>query len=207
MKQYAFFFDSNACSGCKTCQIACRDKHDLPARVQWRRVYEVAGGSWKQDAKGNWKPEIVAYNLSMSCNHCEDAICVASCPTKALQKRQDGIVFIDPEKCMGCRYCEWACPYGAPQYNKTKGIMTKCDFCLDYLEQGKDPSCVASCPMRVLEFGEAEELFEKYGREHVYPMPDFRKTKPAFAVKKQARYNDHESKSFEIINREEINHA
>ena len=207
MKQYAFYFDSNACSGCKTCQVACRDKHDLPAGLQWRRVYEIAGGSWKQDVKGNWKPGIVAYNLSMSCNHCEDAICVSACPTKALQKRPDGIVFIDAEKCMGCRYCEWACPYGAPQYDENKGVMTKCDFCMDYLEQGKEPSCVASCPMRVLDFGEAEVLLKKYSREHVYPMPDFHKTKPAFAVKKHARYNDQESKSFEIINREEINHA
>ena len=202
-KQFAFYFDSSACSGCKTCQVACKDKNDLPKGVRWRRVYEITGGNWKKDGNA-WISEVNSYHLSMSCNHCEDPICLKSCPTVAIVKREDGIVIIDPERCMGCRYCEWACPYDAVQYNEQTGQMTKCDLCFDYLEEGQPPSCVASCPMRVLDFGEKEELKQKYEKEeHIFPMPDSKICKPAFLIKghKDAKQENYELK---ITNREEV---
>ncbi|MCF8233777.1 MAG: dimethylsulfoxide reductase subunit B [Bacteroidales bacterium] len=206
MKQYAFFFDSNACSGCKACEMACRDKHDLDYGLRWRRVYEVTGGSWELKGK-TALPQLVAYNLSMSCNQCVDAPCVKVCPSSAMQKREDGIVFVDTDKCMGCKLCNWACPYDAPQYNEKEGVMTKCDFCRDYVDEGKVPSCVAACPMRVLEFGELEKLKEKHGYRSVFPMPVNSTAHPALVVKPHHSIGKIANFNPEIINQEEVKHA
>ena len=206
MKQYAFFFDSSACSGCKACEMACRDKHDLEKGIQWRRVYEVAGGEWKVENKVI-RQNLVAYYVSMSCNHCQHPVCVHACPTEAMQKNEEGIVFIDPDLCIGCKYCSWACPYDAPQYNYRTGLMTKCDFCMDYLRQGKAPSCVAACPMRVLDFGEFAALKRKYPAKHIYPLPDESLTQPAFAVKIHKSAERAEDSTLEIVNREEVGYG
>ncbi|MBC35110.1 MAG: dimethylsulfoxide reductase, chain B [Bacteroidetes bacterium] len=182
MKRLAFYFDSSACSGCKTCQMACKDKNDLPVGQLWRRVYEITGGDWKEEA-GVWKNDVFAYNLSMSCNHCENPVCVNNCPSNALQKREDGIVFIDQETCIGCKYCEMVCPYGAPQYDHQKKLMGKCDLCKDYIDQGLNPSCVDACPMRTLDFGEYDELVAKYGYStHIYPLPEDNYTQPSICI-------------------------
>lgn len=203
IKQYAFFFDANACSGCKACEMACRDKHNLYKGIRWRRVYEIAGGGWNIENKVMYH-NLVAYNLSMSCNHCADPACIHACPTKAMQKREDGIVFIDPDLCMGCKYCSWACPYDAPQYNYKTGLMTKCDFCMDYIDEGKPPSCVAACPMRVLDFGEMEELSKKYPDRHVYPLPEETLTRPALVVKNHTSAKNNAGIKLEIVNKEEV---
>ena len=146
-KQFAFYFDSASCSGCKTCQAACKDKYNLEVGILWRRIYEITGGDWKKEGHA-WRPNLFAYNVSISCNHCEDAICIKNCPTAAMHKRKDGIVHVDESKCIGCRYCEWACPFGAPQYDAERGVMSKCTLCSDYLEEDKLPVCVSACPMR-----------------------------------------------------------
>ena len=183
MSRLAFFFDSSTCSGCKTCQVACKDKNDLPVGQVWRRVYEVSGGGWKKSGPG-WTQDVFAYNLSVSCNHCEDPICAKNCPTRAIQKRDDGIVLIDQDSCIGCKYCAWACPYGALQFNPEKGVMGKCDLCADYVDQGKNPSCVDSCPMRALEFGDYEDLLRKYGEpSHIHPLPDPSITRPSIVIR------------------------
>ena len=163
MKQLAFYFDSSACSGCKTCQVACRDKHDLGKGMLWRRVYEVAGGEWKKEGEA-WVPDIYSYYVSMACNHCEEPSCMTACPNGAIFKDGRGLVLIDGKRCMGCRYCEWTCPYGALFYDAARGVMTKCTMCADYIEQGKPPACVSACPMRVLEAGDLEEMRENLRR-------------------------------------------
>jgi anaerobic dimethyl sulfoxide reductase subunit B (iron-sulfur subunit) len=183
MTRLAFFFDSSTCSGCKTCQMACKDKNNLPVGQVWRRVYEVTGGGWKK-AGASWTQDVFAYNLSVSCNHCEDPICSRNCPTKAIRKREDGIVLIDQGACIGCKYCAWACPYGALQFNPEKGVMGKCDLCVDYIDQGKNPSCVDACPMRALDFGNYDELLQKYGEpSHIHPMPDPSITDPSIVIR------------------------
>jgi anaerobic dimethyl sulfoxide reductase subunit B (iron-sulfur subunit) len=151
---YAFTFDARFCSGCKACQAACKDKNNLPLGVLWRRVYEVAGGTWQKDGEV-WNNTVFAYNLSIACNHCIHPKCAGICPANAYVVRDDGIVILDIDKCIGCGYCSWACPYEAPQYNAEAGHMTKCNFCYDNLEQGLPPACVAACPMRVLDYGKA----------------------------------------------------
>ncbi|MBN1820603.1 MAG: dimethylsulfoxide reductase subunit B [Prolixibacteraceae bacterium] len=200
-KQMAFYFDSSACSGCKTCQVACKDKNDLPVGIRWRRVYEISGGGWEQEGD-TWVSKVSSYFLSLSCNHCANPVCLTSCPTEAIVKRDDGIVVIDPERCMGCRYCEWVCPYSALQFDKQKGQMTKCDFCFDYLEEGKQPSCVAACPMRALDFGEIEVLKGKYGDTiNIYPLPDPKICNPSLLI---TPHKNADADSYEIVNREEV---
>jgi len=202
--QYAFSFDSSACSGCKTCQMACKDKNNLPAGSFWRRVYEIAGGGWRKEGEA-WIPEIAAYNLSLSCQHCQEAPCLKGCPSGAITKREDGIVTIQAEKGLGCRYCEWTCPYGAPQFDAEAGVMTKCDFCLDLLEKGEPPACVASCPMRALDFGELEELKSRVGGvATVFPLPPEAETRPALLVKPHPSAARAGALSAFAANREEV---
>jgi anaerobic dimethyl sulfoxide reductase subunit B len=191
---YAFTFDASACTGCKACQVACKDKNNLPTGVLWRRVFEVSGGEWQQTGNA-WENSIFAYNLSIACNHCVHPKCAGVCPTDAYVQREDGVVYIDESKCMGCGYCAWACPYAVPQYNPELRHMTKCNFCFDELEQGKPPACVAACPMRVLDFvevsseqrpvnsGEYQGLWEKPASAHPFPLPAFSRTEPHLAIK------------------------
>jgi anaerobic dimethyl sulfoxide reductase subunit B (iron-sulfur subunit) len=126
--QYGFYIDSSRCTGCKTCELACKDYKDLTPDVSFRRIYEYAGGDWQED-NGVWHQNVFAYYLSIACNHCEDPACTKVCPSGAMHKREDGFVVVDEDVCIGCRYCHMACPYGAPQYNAAKGHMTKCDGC------------------------------------------------------------------------------
>ncbi len=206
MKRLAFYFDSRNCSGCKTCQIACKDKNNLAMGSLWRKVYEVSGGEWIQKDKA-WEPNIYAYNVSLSCNHCEDPICLKNCPTAAIVKRPDGIVTIDQDKCIGCKYCAWVCPYGAPQFDEEKGVMGKCDMCADYIDQGKNPTCVDSCPTRSLDFGEYEELSEKYKDVgNIYPLPDPEITKPSILIKPHKDAQMAKEMNPEVVNMEEIKH-
>jgi anaerobic dimethyl sulfoxide reductase subunit B (iron-sulfur subunit) len=204
VRQYAFAFDSSVCTGCKACQVACKDKHDLPVDILWRRVYEVAGGAWKKD-KGLWVPGVFSYYLSMACHHCEKPICGESCPTQAIYKRDDGIVMIETLACIGCRYCEWACPYGAIQFDPAGRVVTKCHFCYDLIGLGQPPACVAACPMRALDFGDLAELRRKYsGTREVFPLPEASLTEPAVIIKPHRDASRATKDTAEVANWEEI---
>jgi anaerobic dimethyl sulfoxide reductase subunit B (iron-sulfur subunit) len=242
---YAFTFDASSCSGCKACQVACKDKNNLPAGVLWRRVYEISGGSWtnvgarsSRPGRGEthpelddkpgvrepspypvWVTDVFAYNLSIACNHCVHPKCAGVCPTDAFVVREDGIVYIDTSKCIGCGYCNWACHYAAPQYNWEAGRMTKCNFCYDNIDAGLPPACVAACPMRVLDFisvtpvpqgegqGEASQsgvraLWELPATEHPFPLPKYSRTEPHLAIQPHAAMTNTLEKT--VSNREEI---
>ena len=185
-KQLGFHLDASACTACKACLIACKDRSDLPVGINYRKVYEFGGGEWVADAahKDLLIPSnLFAYSVSVSCMHCEKPICTEVCPVSAISKGKDGIVLIDQDKCIGCRYCEWACPYGAPQFNEDKGYMTKCDFCQDLQAKGQNPVCVDACPMRALEVGELDELQAKYGNlSAIEPLPTADLTAPSLVI-------------------------
>lgn len=185
-KQLGIHLDASACTACKACMIACKDRSDLPVGINWRRVYEYGGGEWIADAnhKDLMIPSnVFAYSVSVACMHCQKPICTEVCPVSAISKGEDGIVLIDKEKCIGCRYCEWACPYGAPQFNEEKGYMTKCDFCKDLQAKGQNPVCVDACPMRALEVGELSDLQAKYGNlSAIEPLPDADLTAPSLVI-------------------------
>jgi anaerobic dimethyl sulfoxide reductase subunit B (iron-sulfur subunit) len=126
---------------------------------------------------------VFSYYTSMACNHCQNPICSQVCPTTAMTVREDGTVFVDQDKCVGCRYCEWACPYSAPQFNPETGHMSKCDLCADYRAEGEDPACVAACPSRALGWGEIEQLRAEHGTQAgVEPLPDPSITRPNLVI-------------------------
>lgn len=175
MAQYAFYFNSDACTGCKACQVSCKETHHLAAGNLFRRVLNYQGGEWKQNDAGSYVPDgVFGYFISLSCNHCTRPACVANCATRAMQKDVDtGIVWIDPELCPGCKTCQVACPYDAPTFDEETGLMLKCDMCREELARDRQPICVAACPMRALDFGTREEMVEKYGEGdiEIEPLP------------------------------------
>lgn len=163
MKQKAFIFDLNRCTGCGACMIACsteaafgRDtgvnKDAVVKHVNWRQVYTFNESS---------HPELPLFHLSMSCNHCADPSCVKGCPASALTKDPEtGVVTVNPDHCIGCKYCTWTCPYDAPRFNENSGVVEKCDFCLHRLNEGEAPACVCACPTNALRFGDDETIDE-----------------------------------------------
>ena len=179
MTQYGFFIDQSRCIGCNTCSVACMQWHDIaPGAVKWMRVYQWEKGVF---------PETRLHILPVPCFHCEKPVCVNACPNKAIYKEEKyGAVLVDREKCTGTRKCWQACPYGSPQFEgDEKGQkMSKCNMCIDRLEQGAKPLCVASCSMRALEFGPMEELEKKYGNlRKLEDMPKDSITRPAVVFK------------------------
>lgn len=158
MTQYGFFIDLSRCIGCNSCVIACKQWHDIePGPAKWMRVYQWEKGAY---------PRIEVHTLPIMCLHCQNPVCADACPNKAIRKEEKyGAVLVDPAKCTGERECFAACPYGAPQYasDSPGEKMSKCNMCIDRLEQGLTPICVLSCSMRALEFGPLDELKKKYG--------------------------------------------
>ncbi len=148
--QLGFVHHNVDCIGCRACEIACKDKNGLPPGPRFRRVQYVEGGSY---------PAVYAYKVNTSCNHCAQPACLPTCPTGAIFKRKkDGIVDIDSTLCIGCRRCEAACPYGAPQFIPEFNIVSKCNLCVDEIEVGRKPYCVMACMMRVLDIGPIDKL-------------------------------------------------
>ena len=208
-KQMAFYFDASACTGCKACITACKDRSDLPVGINWRRVYEYGGGSWVPDPLNRQfliPNNVYSYAVSISCNHCQNAVCADICPAGALEKRdEDGLVLIDEDACIGCRYCEWACPYGAPQFDEENGVMTKCDGCADLVERGEEPYCAAACVMRALEFGDIEELRARHGEmASIEPLPDAAITMPCMVIKPHRHAQFSGEGTGRIFNLEEV---
>ena len=186
MKQLGFYLDQSRCSGCHTCAVACKDWNNIPAGpVRWRWVVSIEDGKYPY-------PRVV--NLTLSCLHCIQPACVAACPAGAITKRQeDGIVLVDPEKCLGkencAMLCKDACVYDAPQFGtEPNARMQKCDFCLERWAEGKKPVCVDACPLRALDAGPLAELKAKYGKvRKVAGFTYSTKIAPAIIFKPQTR--------------------
>jgi anaerobic dimethyl sulfoxide reductase subunit B (iron-sulfur subunit) len=153
--QYGFFVHIDRCIDCYACEVACKQWLGIKAGTAApRRVVEITSGKF---------PEVTRTFISLACMHCGDPACEAVCPTGAISKRaEDGVVVVDQDKCIGCHYCFFACPFGVPQYGDA-GTMEKCDFCLDRLAEGKEPACVATCPTQALHGGTLEELARHVG--------------------------------------------
>ena len=159
--QIGFYFDQTRCTGCFACAIACKDWHNIPAGpAKWMRIL------YQED--GKYPNPFVSY-LAVPCYHCANPPCVLACPAHAINKREsDGIVVVDPEKCLGNRECRTlclnACPWDAPQFGPEENArMQKCDLCLDRQIENKKPVCVEACPTRALDAGPLSELRARYG--------------------------------------------
>ncbi len=137
-QQYAFDVDLDACSGCKSCVAACHALNGLEEEESWRDVGLLHGGSQRLP---------VLQHVTTACHHCLDPACMHACPVEAYEKDPvTGIVRHLDDQCFGCRYCTLACPYEAPKYSRSKGIVRKCDMCSGRLAEGEAPACVQSCP-------------------------------------------------------------
>jgi anaerobic dimethyl sulfoxide reductase subunit B (iron-sulfur subunit) len=179
MTQYGFFIDQSRCIGCNTCTVACMQWHDIqPGSVRWMRVYQ-----WE---KGGF-PNTRLHMLPAPCYHCENPVCIKACSNGAIYKEKKyGAVLVDQKKCTGSRACWKACPYGSPQFDSDEPgrKMSKCNMCIDRLEQGGIPICAASCSMRALDFGPIKELEKKYGElRSLEDMPKGSLTRPAVVFK------------------------
>lgn len=186
MTQYGFFIDQSRCIGCNGCTIACMQWHDIPpSPVKWMRVYQWEKGTF---------PNIRLHMLPVMCYHCENPVCIKACKNGALHKEEKyGAVLVSSDKCQGCRRCWRACPYGAPQYaDDEEGTkMSKCNLCIDRLEQGLKPICVLSCSMRALEFGPLDQIIKRFGNlRRLEDMPRDSITRPAAVFKPAASPNE-----------------
>jgi anaerobic dimethyl sulfoxide reductase subunit B len=160
-RQVGFHFDQSRCSGCLTCILACKQWHSSVSEARnWRRVLTVEKGQY---------PHLKISFFSFSCFHCEIPLCLSTCPTSAIDKKEEnGIVLVSPDLCLGeqaCGLCKDSCPYHVPVFSPEAGLkMEKCDFCTERMASGKRPICVEACPMRALDAGDLEEMRKKYGK-------------------------------------------
>lgn len=187
MPRYGMVIDLSRCVGCHACAMACKAENGTPPGVWWNKVLTGEMGKFPNTR--------IIYTPTL-CMHCQNAPCVDACPTGASDKRPDGIVAVDYDKCMGCRYCEIACPYGArtfveaikPYYPKfgftpyeqmmykkhQEGVVEKCNFCLERVEKGEEPACVQTCPAYARYFGDLDdpnsEVSKLIARRHGYQL-------------------------------------
>ena len=165
--QRTIFIDKDRCIGCFACIIACKLEHRLPPDPikpplgnpkgpELIRVYQV-GPQIRND-------EVYQYFMPISCMHCLDAPCIKVCPRSAIYKDgETGITLVNPEKCIGCKFCLWVCPYGAPQFQD--GKLKLCNLCIHRLREGKQTACEAACQARAIYSGTTEEISALKGKK------------------------------------------
>ncbi len=168
MARYGMVMDLKKCIGCHTCTIACKVENYTRPGIFWNLVLDEELGTY---------PLVSRRFVPRTCMHCQDAPCVEACPTGASYQREDGIVLVDYEKCVGCKYCIVACPYGARYFNDGKdgyfgrrlapneeigykqhklGVAEKCTFCVHRVEKGAQPACVQACIAKARYFGDLD---------------------------------------------------
>jgi Fe-S-cluster-containing dehydrogenase component len=144
MKHGLFVLDLDRCTGCAACVVACNSENSVAAESSWRTVHT---------SNRQRLANAPVFHLSLACNHCLDPACLFSCPANAYTKDSTtGAVLVEEGLCMGCRYCSWVCPYGAPSFNAEAGVMEKCTFCEHRLSAGREPACTTACPTDALQF-------------------------------------------------------
>lgn len=199
-RRSAMVIDQNRCIGCWTCAVGCKEINNEPLGFWWNRVLTVApeetGGETSAEVPepateaidvphGTWPDLEMAY-LPVACQHCNEAPCVKVCPVQATFRRDDGTVLVDYERCIGCRYCIAACPYGVRVFNwgsavqdpeftvgygkdyrhegrlvftpdRPRGVVEKCTFCVERIDKSEVPFCVDVCPTGARVFGDLDD--------------------------------------------------
>jgi sulfite dehydrogenase (quinone) subunit SoeB len=195
-KQLALVIDLNVCVGCHACVTSCKEWNTFgaagpladenayganPTGTFFNRVQTYEAGVF---------PDTDTIHFPKSCLHCEDPPCVPVCPTGASYKRKsDGIVLVDYDKCIGCKYCAWACPYGAREIDEARQVMTKCTLCVDRIDNptlapgDRQPACVKACPTGARLFGDVKDPESEVARaireRGGYPLMPEWETRPA----------------------------
>jgi dimethyl sulfoxide reductase iron-sulfur subunit len=199
-KKWVMVIDQDRCVGCWTCAVGCKEINNQPLGFWWNRVLTTAPsesfGDTSQaaaepvsnaiDVPHGTFPDIEMAYLPVACQHCTNAPCVKVCPVKATFRREDGAVLVDYERCIGCRYCIAACPYGIRVFNwgagkhepdftvgygkdyrtggrlvftadRPTGVVEKCTWCVEKIDGGEQPMCVDACPTGARVFGDLND--------------------------------------------------
>ena len=175
MTRLAIAIDLSRCTGCNTCAMACKMQNNVPMGMTWNRVLNE-NCEFEVGVQGTY-PSISRSHLPIACQHCENPACLRVCPTGATQKREDGIVWVDNELCIGCESCIKACPYegvrtliaNEPEYyldvvvgefdapTHKAGTVEKCTFCHNLIDRGEVPACMQLCPARARYWGDLDD--------------------------------------------------
>jgi formate dehydrogenase beta subunit len=160
------YIDTTTCIGCKACEAACIEWNDLRhiATEQtgtYQTLPTLHAEYWnlirfnERDFDGG----IVWLMRKDQCMHCEEPGCLAACPAPgAIVQYANGIVDVNPDQCIGCRYCETGCPFDVPRFHQTTGKMAKCTLCVDRVAVGLEPACIKACPTGCLQFGTKDDM-------------------------------------------------
>lgn len=149
MPRYGLCVDVSRCIGCYSCTVGCKNWNRIePGDPERIRIIDVTSGEY---------PHVSKWILPLTCMHCDHPPCVSVCRFGASYKREDGIVAIHPDRCVGCRLCVFACPYGARKMKQTRNVADGCNLCAEDIDEGKIPYCVESCPTEALIFGDLND--------------------------------------------------
>jgi Fe-S-cluster-containing dehydrogenase component/DMSO reductase anchor subunit len=174
-----FIFDTNRCVGCRACVVACANKNNGANNNYWRKVSEYNSQN---------HPLFPVFYISMACNHCETHPCLTNCPANAYSLDSNNAVIHNSDKCIGCRYCTWVCPYNAPVFNGKTAVVSKCTSCTDNLSESDNPACTEVCPLTALTYKTSDNT-----KDSMAGVPYNKKAKP------NIRFN--EIKSRNVINK------
>ena len=159
----AILTDVTKCIGCQECVAACKSTNGLAVDVprRWHKNDGLSAGNWTSIIE---KPD--KHYIRKQCRHCLEPACASVCPVGALHQTPEGAVVYDSDKCLGCRYCMMACPYGIPRYDWEEPVpyIRKCIFCYEKLEKGQQPACTEVCPKEATIFGERDKLLAEAHR-------------------------------------------
>lgn len=208
--KFVFGLDLNACNGNRMCVEACQKENNTDRSISYIKVLEMERGSFnleKSNAYFEGKvPKKDKFYMPVQCNQCENPPCTKACPVEATWKQQDGIVVVDYNWCIGCRYCQTACPYEARHFNfhepqvpseeinpdqaylsnriRPRGVVEKCTFCLQRTRKGKNPACLEACPTGARKFGNIldpkSEIYQIMKTKNVFVLKEELNTVPQF---------------------------
>lgn len=137
-KRYGMVIDLDKCSGCQACSVACKMENDVDLGVFRCRVYRMG-------PIGEYPDKLEMFYFPNMCMQCEHPSCIEVCPTKATYKTEEGVVLVSANRCFGCQYCIWACPYEARTLNPKTKTVEKCTLCIHKLKKGEQPACAYTC--------------------------------------------------------------
>ncbi len=185
MVRYGFVINLSTCIGCGACVVGCTEENTLELQKISNRAYVPIGG--RRDLhlveKGSF-PSVYRVNYHLTCMHCDNAPCVAVCPTGASYRSDEGAVLVDYDRCIGCKYCITACPYNARYVNEALGGPDKCTMCIHRVREGLDPACTISCPTNSIIFGDLDDPESEISKlsRHAIPIGEEMGTRPKLYV-------------------------